>query len=903
MTDQFCHLHVHNEFSLLDGVGTSKQYSQIAKELGQTHLALTNHGNVDGCIIHQKECRKNGIIPIHGCELYVVKDLAKKEKGEQRFHMTVLVENQTGWQNLLKILTIANIEGFYARPRVDFSSLIENIEGLIVLSGCCASYLNMRPEGFNFLEDIVSILGNERVWLEIMPHKLKEQTTLNIKSARLAQKYNIGLVATNDCHYPNNRSSYYQEILLAIQSNKKLTDKDRFKFNLDGLYMKSRQEMFDAFVEQDCLDHLDIVRALDSTMVIAEMCQGFEILRCEPDLPSIGLRPGVSDIDKLDDLIDDGFEKRFPISQYNNRDLDKYYHRVDEELELITSKGFERYFLIVWDLINWCKRNNIMVGPGRGSVGGCLIAYLIGITDVDPIKYDLVFSRFLSPDRIDLPDIDMDFEDHKRHLVKKYLQDKYGEYNVAGLSTFSTMKGKGVLRDVSRVYDIPLVEVGVAAKAIDDTIDDNEQLKQSCETISECIRFKKRYPEVVEVACGLEGQKRGYGQHAAALCISTKDLREGTNCNLAIRKDSIVANWDKDDAEYMGLIKLDILGLSALSVLNDTKDMVLKNHGVTIDFNSIELEDKKIYQEIQNGNTIGAFQIGAPGLSRFCVDMGVDSFDYIVASTALYRPGPLHSGMAEQFVKIKRGKIKVKKIHPIYDEITKDTLGIIVYQEQVMSVINRLSGIDMASCDKIRKLMAKSKGEEAINKWKEQFITGCEKLKTVDKKIANELWKTICTFGKYGFNKAHSVEYSLITYWDMWLKVYYPFEFIASSLTYGGKEQYHDLFKEAKRLKMQVRLPKIGISDSTRWRVDKEGNLFAPFIAVSGIGENTAEKIANHKHTEKKRKGFFKAVGNATQKIEGVNKTVFAILERIGAFSPVDEITLEEKKLIKELLV
>ena len=525
---------------------------------------------------------------------------------------------------------------------------------------------------------------------------------------------------------------------------------------------------------------------------------------------------------------------------------------------------------------------------------------MIGITDVDPIKYGLSFARFISPDRIDLPDIDMDFEDHKRWRVKEYLQKKYGEYNVVGLSTFMTMKGKGCLRDVSRVYDIPLKEVDVAAKAIED-FDEGGQIENSFATIPDCVRFKKKYPDAVEVAAALEGQIRGAGQHAAAICVSTSDLRNGKNCNLAMRSGSLVANWDKDVAEFMGLIKLDILGLSALSILNETRTMVEKNAGFRIDFNKIPLDDRKVYDEILEGNTVGAFQIGAPGLSRFCQDMRVDSFDLIVAATALYRPGPLHSGMAEQFIKIRHGKSKVKKICPIYDEITKETFGIIVYQEQVMSTINLLSGIDMATCDKIRKLMAKSKGEEAINKYKNDFIAGCEKLKTIDKKTANELWKTILTFGKYGFNLSHSVEYSLITYWDMWLKTYYPHEFIACCLTYGGEKQFSEYLKEARRLKLEVRLPKIGISHAFNWIVDNTGNCFAPFAAIKGIGEKSAEAIAGYKL--KKRNGFFNSIGGkGNNKISGVNSTAINVLEEIGAFIPLTKITLEERKMVREVL-
>lgn len=899
----FTHLHLHNEYSVLDGVGTSKQYAWRAKELGQTHLAITNHGNVDGVIEHQKQCLAAGIIPIIGCELYVVDNLTIKEKGDKRYHMTVLVEDEAGWQNLLKILTVANVDGFYYRPRIDIGNLLPLLDGLVVLTGCAMSVLNMTKSEL-IIEPIIERVGKEKVYLEVMPHDLKDQVNINKKCIELSKYYGLKLVATNDCHYPKNEAAKYQEVLLAIQSRAKMSDKDRWKFSIDGLYLKSREEMRRAFRRQVVLNTTQIDDALNNTMLIAEMCGNFRIKKREPELPSVFKDEVYSDKKMIRTLIREGRDLR--LSHLDNTAKKLYRERVEEELSLISDMKFERYFLIVWDLINWCKKNNIMTGPGRGSVGGSLVAYLLGITDVDPIKYDLVFSRFISPDRIDLPDIDMDFEDHKRHLVREYLQNKYGEYNVAGLSTFMTMKGKGAFRDVCRVYDIPLKQVDGPAKAIDDSIKEN-QIELSFNTIPECMFFKKKNPEIIETATALEGQVRGVGQHAAAVCISSTDLREGYNCNLSIRSGQVVANWGKDNAEFMGLVKLDILGLSALSVLNECKAMVKRNHGQEIDFNAIPLDDPKVYAQINKGNVTGAFQIGAGGLSRFCQEMVIDNFDYLVAATALYRPGPLHSGMAEKFIKIKHGKAKRKLIHPIYDKITDPTIGIIVYQEQVMSVINQLSGLDMASCDKIRKLMAKSKGEAAINEYRKRFLDGCAELKTVNKKMAQEIWRTVSTFGAYGFNKAHSVEYSMITFWDMWLKTYYPEEFIACSLTYGSKEQFKSYLREARRLKLEIRLPKIDKAHAKNWSVDDSGNLFAPFICIDGIGEKMAYKIAEHKPVDKKRKGFFQLRDEngaiASQVIPGVNKKIMAILNEIEAFKPLGKITEEEKQIVREILL
>ena len=898
----FCHLHLHNQYSILDGVGTSKQYAELAKSLGQTHLSITNHGNIDGVIDHQKQCKEVGIKPIIGCEMYIVSDSTIKEKKETRYHITLLVENETGWNNLLKMLSYAGTTGFYYRPRIDKEVLLNNLKGLIVLTGCSLSFLNM-PDGREILENIGDTIGIERTFLEVMPHNIPEQIKINKFCqilGNLPRKNNFSLVATNDCHYPTNESALYQEVLLAIQSKKKWHDPSRWKFNCTGLYLKSYEEMYWSFADQNCLSAIEIKKALRWTTRIASMCEGFEIKQQAVSLPSImEFKDDEEENEFLWSQIVRGMKRK--LNHLSDEEYVNYSARVDEEIELIKKMKFQRYFLIVWDLINWCKKNNIMVGPGRGSVGGSLIAFLLGITDVDPIIHNLVFFRFISPDRNDLPDIDLDFEDHKRYQVREYLENKYGKNNVAGLSTFMLMKGRSVIRDVARVFDIPLNEVDVAAKAMNDDNKNNEQVKGSFENIIECKQFKHKYPKIVKIAENLEGQVRGCGQHAAALCISSEDLTIGTKCNLALRSNQIVANWDKDNAEYCGLMKLDILGLSALSVLNETKKMVKENHNVNIDFQKLSLDDQKVYDQINNGNTIGAFQIGTYGLTKYCIDLGVDNFEVLSAATALFRPGPLDSGMAEEFVKRKNGKAKIKSINPAYDKITENTYGIIVYQEQVMQVINKLSGIPMNICDKIRKVMAKSKGEEALNKYYDQFIEGCLNNKSVDKKKAKEIWKTILTFGNYAFNRSHSVEYSVITFWDMYCKTYFPNEFIACSLTFGSKEHSPKLIQESKRLRMKLKLPKIGISKAKSWIVDTKGNLYAPFISINGVGETVALNLENASAQKQKNKGFFNSDNMESTSIKGVNKNIVLILKEIGAYEKEKVFTPIEYNKIKHL--
>lgn len=761
----FCHLHLHNEYSVLDGVGTSKQYANLAKELGQTHICLSNHGNIDGAIEHQKQCLEAGIQPIIGAEMYMVPDISIKTKGETRYHITLLVENQTGWRNLLQLLTIANIEGYYHRPRIDHKTLMKHIDGLVVMSACSSSFLLLDVENW-MLNDYIQALGKDRVFLEVMPHLIPEQIKINKLALKLSKELGIQIVATNDCHYPTNEATKHQEVLLAIQSKKKWDDPTRWKFNCDGLYLRSEKEMYQAFKKQLVLSEPEISQAIRRTMKVAKICENFRIEQQPVYLPS--LNRFFSEQDEIDFLrlqIHRGIRRR--LKGKSREQMEAYRERIEIEMELIISKKFVRYFLIVWDLIIWCQQNNIMTGPGRGSAGGCLVAYLLFITDCDPLVYGTEFFRFISAERADLPDIDMDFEDVRRDEVRKYLSDKYGEFNVVGLSNFLTMKGKGVLRDVSRVFDVPLPEVDLAAKAMVEA-DEGQEIAKSFAEVQECRRFGQKYPEAVEIAQAIEGQIRGHGQHAAGVCISEKDLREGHNCNLVTRAGTIVANWDMRNAEYCGLMKLDILGLSALTILNECRRMVKENHGVDINYKTLTFDDPKVFAEISEGNTVGAFQIGSNGLTKYCQELGVENFAMLYAVTALWRPGPMQSGMTESYSKRKRGKEKVEKIHPIFDKLTKETFGVIVYQEQVMKVVNQLAGISMATCNKIRKVIGKSMGNAAFDKYKEEFLQGCKNQGSVPEKKAIQIWDMMSKFGGYGFNLSHSVEYSMITYWDMY---------------------------------------------------------------------------------------------------------------------------------------
>ncbi len=897
LNEKFCHLHCHSEYSLLDGCGLLEKFVDKAIEMGFNYLGLTDHGNVDGCIQFQKICRNKGIIPIIGTELYIVPNALAKDKKEKRGHIVALVKNKKGWQNLLKMLTFANIEGFYKRPRVDYDILLKHSKGLIFLTGCIGSFIHLEG-GEDFLKTLVLKHKND-VYIEIMPHNDPDNLQIkhNYLCKTLSNKYNLSLIATNDIHYITEEDRKSQEVLLAIQTKKKWNDPERFKFSFTELYLQDANEMIERFLKQGIFEKSEIMKAMRNTVKIAEECSLFSIEKLDVYLPQIPQCKGMDkeqEIQFLKDLCEKGFNSKLNIK--DEKKLDEYHNRYTEEINLIVELGFERYFLIVWELINWCKDNDIMIGPGRGSVGSSLIAYLLDITKVDPIEYGLLFSRFINKSRIDLPDIDMDFEDIKREKIRKHLEKIYGKDHVAGISTFSKMKGRGALRDVARVFDIPLIEVDSAAKSIiTKLVGDsgfNATIKDSFEQFEEGKIFNKKYPKVTEIAINLEGQIRTKSSHAAALIVSKDNLKNGSRVNLQYDKknNEYSINWDKEDAEYVGLMKLDVLGLNALTIMNATKKLIEKRGKKSFIFENIQANDKKILDEFTKGNTVGIFQFSSLGLRRLCKDLEIDNFDILTAANALFRPGTLCSGLTTEFVERKNRTKKWDYDHPLLENFTKDTYGIILYQEQIMLLMYELAGLEWSIADKVRKIIGKSKGEEQFLKFKQIFIDGCKDKKTLREKEAGKLWEKLSSFSQYSFNKAHAVEYALISYWQMFLKFYYPAEFITSSLTYGQNKNKDELIEEAKRIGLKIQLPKIGLSDTKIWAI-KDNILYTPFLEIKGIGTKTAEKI---KYINKI--GFYEG-----EKDIRLNKNIREILDKIKAYNPELELNENEKEEVRDL--
>jgi len=887
----------------LDGIGKPADYARRAKELGMTGIAITDHANIDGAIKWQKECLKIGVNPIVGCELYVVPDMTIKEKGEKRGHVVLLVKNQRGWISLLKMLTKANTEGFYYRPRIDFETLWENMnDGLVLMTACVSSFLHL-PGGEDLLLDLMD--DGMSCYLEIMPHLVDSQVKTNMLCRDLHQELKLPLVATNDCHYVLSDQAKAQEVLLAIRSKGKWNDPNRWKFDFKDLYLRTEQEMIDAFEKQGVFSRREYILAIMNSNKIGEMCWDFRIEKGEPDLPITRYEkehPNLIADDILDHFCSQGMGDPGKL-------LEEYYLRYEMEMALIKKKDFARYFLIVYEIIEFCKKSGIMVGPGRGSVGGSLVAYLLGITAVDPIKYGLLFERFISQDRIDLPDIDIDFDRNKVSLVRQHIEQEYGQYNVAGISTFMSMKSRAAIRDVGRVFDIPLKEIDEVAKVIRQGEHENNAIASSPRVSVIAKNFKAKYPEVFGLSCALEGQIRGSGQHPAGLIISGQDLRESDRCNLSMRGGVAVVNWDMQDCDYSGLIKIDVLKLGTLSVLDECKRLInesqntdpsfwyhsgsechfvehnlsdeagLECDNVDFDYAKLSFDDPLVFEMISNGDTAGIFQVTGYACTKLCKEMRLDNFNDLTAVMALPRPGPLASGEADQYVKRKHGQ-KWKHLHPLYEEITKETYGVMIYQEQIMRAMTDLAGFTGSDADRIRKIISKKREAKFFEPYRLSFLQGCNDRQTLTQKQAETFWQGLLEWAHYSFNKSHAVEYAMIAYWTAFVKLYYPVEFLCASLTYGDEGDKEAIIKEAQIKGIQIVTPKVGISDPRKW-IAHEGRVYIPFMEIKGIGESQADKCATMVQTGRKKKGFFN-LEMASKKKDKLS----TLLSDIKAFDP-----------------
>lgn len=850
--NKYISLHNHTEFSVLDGACKVDDIIIKSKKMRFDYCSMTDHGNIDGAIRFFNACKKNDIKPIIGCELYIVENRFVQEKGDKRLHCVYICKNSEGFKSLMKMLTEANITGFYYRPRIDKSLLEDNFDGnnAILLTGCSSGILN-EMWGRKLIKRL-NRLYPESVYVELMPFNDESCIKYFEYAYEFSKKYNIDCVITNDVHYLRKDDWRFHECLLGISSRKKKKDKDRWRFDKSfrgELCLKSYKGMCETSLDNmHYLSSKQIKKYLSNSYKIAELCKDFDLPTIQVELPEVveGVKSKKQSDRYLSSLCRQEIKKR------GFGDNDKYNDRLEYELERITRLGFSEMMLLVSDYVNWAKENGIMVGHGRGSVGGSLVAYLLRITEVDPVRYDLLFDRFITEGRIDLPDIDMDFEDRKRYLVEEYLENKYGKDNCAHVSTTLKYRGRQSLRDAGRYMDVSYSETDRVAKSILKRSVGDMRSSFSCQdtfdVIEEARDYKRKYPEAAEYAQKLEGRIKTVGVHAAGYVICKDKLNDGSRCVLVKRKGKIAVNWDKKDIEHQGLLKLDILGLNTLSVLEDTRKLIKKRKNIDINYYEIDPEGegcKKVYEEFNKGNTVGVFQFTTDRVREETSKMGVSSFKDIYDLNALCRPGSLRSGLINNYRARRHGEEKVEKVCKIYDKITKNTYGIILYQEQMMDLLYNLAGMPWKTVDTIRKVVSKSEGVEKFLQWKNEFIEGCKKKKTLDEETAAELYEKLKDFGSYSFNKAHSLAYSILSYITMYMKVFYPIEYMCSLINLCGNEDKRTSFiKEAIRMGIKVRLPDARYS-TVDWEIASDDTVVAPLTCIKQIGEKSVDNFIN----------------------------------------------------------
>lgn len=870
---EFVHLHTHTAYSLLDGAGKIDVLIERAKELGMRALAITDHGVMYGVVDFYKACKKAGIKPIIGCEVYVAPKsrFDKAGRDDSPYHLVLLVKNEVGYRNLTHLVSQAYLEGFYYKPRVDRELLEEYHEGLIALSACLAGEVPqdiLNDDLAKAKEDILwykNLFGEGNYYLELQNHGIIEQQKVNRALAELSRECGVPIVATNDNHYVYREDAQMQDVMLCIQTGKTLADNNRMRFDGEEFYLKSYDEMREALGEYP--------EALERTVEISEKCN-FDFTFGENHMPIFDVPEGYTLESYLDELCLKGLKERYDELSA------EHYERLNYELGVIKQMGYTGYFLIVWDFINFARENGIYVGPGRGSAAGSIVSYVLYITDIDPLKYDLLFERFLNPERVSMPDIDIDFCYERRGEVIDYVIKRYGMDHVAQIITFGTLAAKGAVRDVGRVMNIPLTTVNKVAKLI--PLELNMTLQKAIDSSAElraAMEENEDIKQMVLTAQKLEGLPRHAGTHAAGVVISEKPLEYYLPLQLT-NDGNIITQLAKENVEEMGLLKMDFLGLRTLTVINKAIDAVYKNHGIKIDFRKVDLDDKESYELLCRGDAIGVFQMEGNGLRAILKELAPTHLEEIIALVALYRPGPLGSGMADDFIERKHGRKEIEYLHPLLEPILKPTYGVILYQEQVMRIASSLAGFSLGEADLLRRAMGKKK-PEIIAGLKQQFIDGAAK-NNIEQKTAEKIFELIEYFAGYGFNKSHSAAYAVVAFQTAYLKAHYPSEYMAALLTsvMDSIDRVTFYVAECRRMGIEVLEPDINISGEDFTSDGK--NIRFGLGAIKGVGKNPIAAII-----EEREKGAFTSLQDFCLRVDlhSFNKKVLESLVKGGAFN------------------
>ncbi|KEI09733.1 DNA polymerase III subunit alpha [Clostridium sp. K25] len=877
----FVHLHTHTEYSLLDGSGKIGGLISRAKELGMKSLAITDHGTMFGCVDFYKKAKDAGIKPIIGCEIYVSSNsmhIKRLDAENRNHHLVLLVKNEQGYKNLMKIVSKASIEGFYYKPRVDHEYLKEHSEGLIALSACLAgevSYnlLNGTKEKAREIALFYKDIFKEGFYIELQYHGIDKQLRVNEMLVELARELDIPLVATNDVHYIKKEDAKSHEVLLCIQTGKTLDDEDRMKYEPQNFYLKSPEEMYETFSY--------VSDALENTNKIADECN-FDYIFHESKLPNFPLPEGIDHFEYMKELCYKGLEIRY------EKVTDELKERLEYELDVIKEMGYVDYFLIVWDFFRFSHEKGIMTGPGRGSAAGSLVAYTLGITKIDPIKYNLIFERFLNPERVSMPDIDSDFCYERRGEVIDYVVEKYGKDNVSQIVTFGTMAPRACIRDVGRAMNYSYAEVDRIAKmiptvlgiTIDKALEMNPELR---EVYDKDTRIK----ELIDVARDLEGLPRHTSTHAAGVVIASQPLVNYVP--LSKNEEAIVTQFTMTTLEELGLLKMDFLGLRTLTVIRDAIELIKKNTGIEIDLDKINFEDENVYNMLGKGKTVGVFQLESAGMTNFMKELKPESLEDIIAGISLYRPGP----MAEipKYIKNKNNPKNIEYITPELEGILNVTYGVMVYQEQVMQIVRDLAGYSMGRSDLVRRAMSKKK-HKVMEEERKNFIYGIEEngkvvvpgclRNGISEESANKIYDQMMDFASYAFNKSHAAAYGVVAYYTAYLVHYYPTEFMAAMLNSvrGNSDKVAIYIRAAKQMDIETLPPDINKSFG-KFTV-QNGKIRFGLSAIKNVGENIIDVIVK----SREEKGEFNSFVDFCNKISmgSINKRMVESLIKAGVF-------------------
>lgn len=902
----FVHLHTHTAYSLLDGQGSIKKILDRAKEVGMEAMAITDHGNMYGVIEFYEYAKEIGIKPIIGCEVYVAARTRfdkVHELDSERYHLILLAENDVGYKNLMKIVSFGFIDGFYYKPRIDMELLKQYNEGIIVLSGCMYGVLSRRILSGNYdaavktAEEFIDIFGRDRFYVEIQDHGLYDQKRLNIGLVKLARQLNLELVCTNDVHYVERKDAEYQDILMCVQMSKTVDDSNRMQMTSSELYVKSESEMRELFSH--------VPQAVENTQKIADRCS-VEIEFGKLHLPEFDVPDNRDPCDYLRTLCDNGFVKRYPNEEINEKS--SVYKRMMYELSTIKDMGYVDYFLIVWDFIKYAKDHKIIVGPGRGSAAGSVVSYCLEITDVDPIKYDLIFERFLNPERVSMPDIDVDFCYERRQEVIDYVNHKYGHERVCQIITFGTMAARQAVRDVGRALNISYAAVDDVAKQIPFEL--NMTLAKALMMNPKLKTMYDNNPDVkklIDTAKELEGLPRHASTHAAGVVITKEPV--SNYVPLQKNDDVITTQFTMTTIERLGLLKMDFLGLRTLTVIRDAVDLAKKSTGTELDISSISYDDKDVYNMISKGDSDGVFQLESTGMKKFMTELKPSNLEDIIAGISLYRPGPMDS--IPTYVENKKHPHKVRYRHPLLEPILNVTYGCIIYQEQVMQIVRELGGYSLGRADLVRRAMSKKKADVMMQE-KHNFVYGMDDGEShvdgavkrgVDEDTANAIFDEMMDFASYAFNKSHAAAYAVVAYQTAWLKYHYPAEFFAALLNsfIDSGNRISKYAQIAKKEGIVIIPPDVNRSGS-KFTVDN-GEIVFGMGAVKNVGESIVSGIVE----ERTLNGKFVSFTDFCERMihRKMNKRVVENLIRSGSFDSIGQkrsVLLAEFELLLEKL-